>query len=104
MTAHRRVPVRLFVRRSRYLTLLRALETLRAEYRTLEADLQSVLEDHEGLLYDLERPEEGQTGWGRLNEVALSGMDPVRAAALIRASGLLTGPSGYGGGSRGTTG
>lgn len=92
------------VRRTRYLALARRSEALREAYRALEADLQSVLEDHEGLLYDLERPEEGQTGWGRLNEVALSGMDPVRAAALIRASGLLTGPSGYGGGSRGTTG
>lgn len=104
MPRHRRKPVWPLVRRTRYLALARRSEVLREAYRALEADLQAVLEDHEGLLYDLERPEAGQTRWGRVNEIALTGMDPDRAAALVRLSGMLTRPSGYGGGSPGTTG
>lgn len=104
MPRHRRTPVWPLVRRSRYLDLVRRSEALQTEYRALEDDLQSVLEDHEGLLYDLEQPGEGQTRWGRLNELALIGLDPGTAAGLIRITGMLTDPSGYGDGSRGTTG
>lgn len=92
------------VRRRRYLALVRAYTDLRDAYRALETDLQSVLEDHEGLLYELDQPEEGQARWGRENERVLDGLDPGRAAALVRTAGMLTGPSGYGGGPAGTTG
>lgn len=103
MSRHRRKPVWPLVRRRRYLALVRAYTDLRDTYRALETDLQAVLEDHEGLLYELERPEEGQTRWGRENERALDGLDPDRAAALVRTAGMLAGPSGYASGSRGTT-
>jgi hypothetical protein len=100
---HRRAPVWPLVRRSRYRALVRERDALRAEYRALEADLQLVLEDHEGLLYELGDPSPGQTRWGRVNEVVLMGLDPERAQALVRAGGMLESPSGYNGSGQGTT-
>jgi hypothetical protein len=100
---HRRAPVWPLVRRSRYRAMVRERDALREGYKALEADLQNVLEDHEGLLYELEVPAPGQTRWGRVNEVVLRGLDPERAQALVRTGGMLESPSGYNGAGPGTT-
>lgn len=112
MSRHRRRHVGLFVRRSTYLGLWRQYAELHAAYRTLEGDHQSVLEDHEGLLYEvddgplIEIPAPGrQTSWGRDAEAAeetvevpvitsVPPLDPDKADALVRRGGLLDGPSG----------
>jgi hypothetical protein len=104
MGEHRRTPVWPLVRRRRYLALRRAYDALAADYHALAEDHQAVLEDHEGMLYELERaaPPVRQTSWGRANEDFVStqplpGLDPDKAAALVRRTGLLDSPGPAGG-------
>lgn len=116
MARHKRRSVGLFVRRSVYLALWRRYTELLDSYRALEGDLQGVLEDHEGLLHDLEDPtplertEARHTpSWAVTEEIpvitSVPPLDPDKATALTRRTGLLGSPSGAWGGQKpGTTG
>jgi hypothetical protein len=110
MPRHRRRHVWPFVRRDTYLDLRHRYEALLADYRALEADHESVLADHEGLLFNLEAdgppsltdplpPRAGRRvpSWARTEEIpvlAEDGLDPDKAASLVRRTGLLEDPSG----------
>lgn len=115
MARHKRRAVGLFVRRSVYVSLWVRYTELLEKYRALEADLQAVLEDHEGLLYDMESPAplernaaKHTPSWAETEEIpVVTGhpMDPDKAAALTRKAGLLRAPSGaWSIGNEGTTG
>lgn len=108
MPSHRRRRIGPFVSRSTYMALWQQYTELLASYRALENDHQSVLEDHEGLLYELEvppgpepvaAPEKGRhvPSWAETAEVPVittAGLDPDKADALVRRTGLLDQPSG----------
>jgi len=99
MARHKRRGVGLFVRRSTYLSLWRQYRELSAAYAALQGDHQSVLEDHEGLLFDLEDPAPARhtPSWAETEEIPVIttvGLDPDKADALARNTGLLNRPGG----------
>jgi hypothetical protein len=120
VSRHRRSRVGLFVRRSQYLSLWRKYDELLTAYRALEGDHQSVLDDHEAMLFAaegpvIEVPAPGrQTSWGRDAEAAevtvevpvitsVPPLDVDKADALVRRTGLLDGPAGSWARNPGTT-
>lgn len=114
MSRHRRRRIGLFVSRSTYMSLWARYADLAERYRALEGDHQSVLEDHEGLLYslpeELPEPEPAEAlespvrprrtpSWAQTEEVPVitsleTGLDPDKAEALVRRTRLLDDPSG----------
>lgn len=108
MNRHRRRRIGLFVGRRTYMSLWHRYIELAAQYRILEEDHQSVLEDHEELLYDVEvpgppepEPEPARVrhapSWAQTEPVPVIttvGLDPDKATALTRNTGLLNGPGG----------
>jgi hypothetical protein len=115
MARHKRRAVGPFVRRKTYLSLWRQYQELNAAYAALQDDHQSVLEDHEGLLSDLEAPVPLERSgaahvpsWAQTEEIPVITtvpLDPDKAQALARNTGLLQDPGGaWEPRSRGTTG
>lgn len=108
MSRHRRRRIGPLVRRSTYVSLQKQYGALLADYHVLERDHQTVLEAHEELLYGMEAsepepPEETAPplrhvpSWAvtePLPVVEQDGLDPDRAAALVRDTGLLDAASG----------
>lgn len=110
MSRHRRPRIGVFVRRSAYLELWTRYQDLLRDYQSLGEDHQAVLEHHEELLYRLEtapaEPEPTEVlpaavrprhvpSWAETEEVpVITGLDPDKADALVRNTGLLDDPSG----------
>jgi hypothetical protein len=119
MPQHRRRRVGLLVRRSAYLSLWRQYQELLRAYRAQQTDLQTVLEDHEGLLSDLDATgpmeeipaPEGSPhvpSWAETEPIPVitslgDGLDVDKASALVRNTGMLDG-AGFRAGQPGTTG
>jgi hypothetical protein len=115
MARHKRRSVGLFVRRKTYLSLWKQYRELSTAYHALEADHQGVLDDHEELLFEAEAPAPLEMAevrhvpsWAETEEIPLIttvGLDPDKADALSRNTGLFDQPGGaWGGAGAGSNG
>lgn len=108
MARHKRRSVGPLVRRSVYLSLWRQYQELLAAYTALQGDHQGVLEDREGFLYDREPPARHVPSWAVTEPIPVItsvGLDPDKASALTRNTGMTQAPGGaWTSPDRGTTG